>query len=215
MQKEIDGFNRAFVRLATGYVESLEAKIKGNATYSTEPQAIFRLGTPLADEVCVANVLAVTIGRMNKAQGGELPAAETCPADVEPPQDGAEPVTLGPGAKIDMNNPANLEAMIKKIVREMFAAWKEVNAACCINISREEAAEIEKAMQDAGPGKIESLEPDKPQNAPGGAWELLRDILAGKQPIPEGAVFNVTIDTGGNPQTVKANTEPDAPQEEN
>lgn len=170
MQKEIDRFNRAFIGMAADYVESLEAKVKGNATYRTEPQAIFRLGTSLADEVRVANVLAVSIRRMQDAQGGELPVWEPDAAEPEAPQDGAEPVKLGPGVtfrlgKTPVSAPCDmpegtemtLEDLIRKIVAEMFAEWGKVNAACCINISREEAAEIERAMKDAGPGEIQTI----------------------------------------------------------
>lgn len=160
MQKEIDRFNRAFIGLAVGYVESLEAKIKENAAYRTEPQAVFRLGTPLADEVRVANLLAVTIKRMQAARGGEFPVREP---------DAAEPVEMGPGVTFRLEKtPASalcdmpdgvemtLEDLIRKIVAEMFAEWGKVNDACCINISWEEAAEIERAMQGAGPGEITS-----------------------------------------------------------
>lgn len=43
-------------------------------------------------------------------------------------------------------------------------------------------------------------------NTPG-AWELMRDILAGKRPAPEGTVFDVVIDMTGNPQAIKRREE--------
>ena len=43
-------------------------------------------------------------------------------------------------------------------------------------------------------------------NTPG-AWELMRDILAGKRPAPEGTAFDVVIDMTGNPQAIKRREE--------
>ena len=40
-----------------------------------------------------------------------------------------------------------------------------------------------------------------------GAWELMRDILAGKRPAPEGTVFDVVIDMTGNPQAIRRREE--------
>ena len=45
-------------------------------------------------------------------------------------------------------------------------------------------------------------------NTPG-AWELMRDILAGKRPAPEGTVFDVVIDMTGNPQAIRSREEPE------
>lgn len=45
-----------------------------------------------------------------------------------------------------------------------------------------------------------------------GVWELMRDILAGKRPAPEGAVFDVVIDMTGNPQAIKRRGEPEHAQ---
>ena len=42
-----------------------------------------------------------------------------------------------------------------------------------------------------------------------GVWELMRDILAGKRPAPEGTVFDVVIDMTGNPQAIKRREEPE------
>ena len=46
-------------------------------------------------------------------------------------------------------------------------------------------------------------------NTPG-AWELMRDILTGKRPAPEGTVFDVVIDLTGNPQAIRRREEPEA-----
>ena len=45
-------------------------------------------------------------------------------------------------------------------------------------------------------------------NTPG-VWELMRDILAGKRPAPEGTVFDVVIDMAGNPQAIRSREEPE------
>ena len=45
-------------------------------------------------------------------------------------------------------------------------------------------------------------------NTPG-AWELMRDILAGKRLAPEGTVFDVVIDMAGNPQAIRSREEPE------
>ena len=45
-------------------------------------------------------------------------------------------------------------------------------------------------------------------NTPG-AWELMRDILAGKRLAPEGTVFDVVIDMTGNPQAIRSREEPE------
>ena len=50
-----------------------------------------------------------------------------------------------------------------------------------------------------------SAEPNTP-----GVWELMRDILAGKRPAPEGTVFDVVIDLTGNPQAIRRREEPEA-----
>lgn len=42
-----------------------------------------------------------------------------------------------------------------------------------------------------------------------GAWELMRDILAGKRPAPEGTVFDVVIDMTGNLQAIRNREEPE------
>ena len=46
-------------------------------------------------------------------------------------------------------------------------------------------------------------------NTPG-AWELMRDILAGKWKAPEGTVFDVVIDMTGNPQAIRNREEPES-----
>lgn len=127
-----------------------------------------------------------------------------------------EPVKLGPGVTFHMENtsvsgPRNLsdgaemtlEDLIRKTVEETFKAWTATaKDGGCIVIPEAEAAEIERAIQEAGPGTIVAAEPDTP-----GVWELMRDILAGRRPAPEGTVFDVVIDMTGNPQAIKRREE--------
>lgn len=161
MQEKIDNFNRAFIRLATDYAETLDAKIRMNATYTTEPTAApWCWGSALADEVRVANLLAATVGKMQSASGRNLAAEEP---GTETPQDKPEPATLGP-RMVFQNGRAHVQDAPK------VAAGTDTFRAT------EEAA----------------------QNA----WEAVRDILAGKRPAPDGAIFNVTVDISGNPTSI-------------
>jgi len=148
--------------------------------------------------------------------------AARCGFEVEP-QDGQhmklrDGRVLGPGVTFNMENtsvsgPRNLpdgaegtlEDLIRKTVAETFKAWTATaKDGGCIVISEAEAAEIERAIQEAGPGTIVAEETDTP-----GAWELMRDILAGKRPAPEGTVFDVVIDMTGNPQAIRRREEPE------
>lgn len=213
MQDKINSFNAAFVDLAAAYVRRMANKIAGNETHTAEPPAgPLRWGMSLADEMRVANLLAATVGKMQAAFGGELPQEST---EKEQPA-GPEPVTLGQGVTFNMENtsvsgPRNLpdgaegtlEDLIRKTVAETFKAWTATaKDGGCIVISEAEAAEIERAIQEAGPGTIVAEETDTP-----GAWELMRDILAGKRPAPEGTVFDVVIDMTGNPQAIRRRKE--------
>lgn len=101
MQGKINRFNVAFLDLAAAYVDRLHCKVVQQSTITTEaPEArgLTWIGRDtLADEVRVANVLAATICKMQKAKGGELLA--DCPADVE-----REAVRLGPGVYFRLEN---------------------------------------------------------------------------------------------------------------
>lgn len=118
-------------------------------------------------------------------------------------QDGR--VKLEPGAEINLGKPFDLEDAIRKTVAETFKAWTATaKDGGCIVIPEAEAAEIERTIQEAGPGTIAAAEPDTP-----GVWELMRDILAGRRPAPEGTVFDVVIDMTGNPQAIRRREEPE------
>ena len=76
--------------------------------------------------------------------------------------------------------------------------WKRYTAAMEFAISvLSELREIKEVRIQAEP------------NTPG-VWELMRDILEGKRPAPEGTVFDVVIDLTGNPQAIRRREEPKA-----
>ena len=76
MQDKINSFNAAFVDLAAGYVNRVAIRA---AQKEPEPKgAAQQFRHELANEIQLANLLVATIGKMQAAIGGELPA------DVEP-----------------------------------------------------------------------------------------------------------------------------------
>ena len=174
MQDKINSFNAAFVDLAAAYVRRMANKIAGNETYTAEPPAgPLRWGMSLADEMRVANLLAATIGKMQADSDGELPA------DGQYMTFRGGRVTLEPGAEINLGKPIDLENTIKKTVAETFKEWTATATESeYIVIPEEEAAEIERAVQEAGPGTIVNLEEE---DAPGtasatAAWKVLQTL---------------------------------------
>lgn len=67
---------------------------------------------------------------------------------------------------------------------------------------------INVTIDESGISAMETTGPE-PVNMTPGAWELARDILAGKRPAPEGTVFDVVIDMTGNPQAIRRREEPE------
>ena len=164
MQEEINKFNAAFVDLAAAYVRRMANKIAGNETYTAEPPAgPLRWGMSLADEMRVANLLAATIGKMQAAGGGELP------------QDGC--VQLEPGTEINLRQPLDLEDVIRKTVAETFREWEATaKYGGCVVFTEEEIADIERAVQEAGPGMIVNLAEEEGHTgtaSAAAAWKVL------------------------------------------
>lgn len=215
VQDKINSFNAAFVDLAAAYVRRMANKIAGNETYTAEPPAgPLRWGTSLADEMRVANLLAATIGKMQAAFGGELPQEST---EKEQPA-GPKPVNLGPGVSFRLENtpdsgtnlpgsvPADALERLKnlcKFCHEMDkrgGIWAERNwgkDAHALEFAISVLSELREIKEVRIPAQT-----DTP-----GAWELMRDILAGKRPAPEGTVFDVVIDMTGNPQAIRRREE--------
>lgn len=138
-------------------------------------------------------------------------------AEKEPPA-GPEDVTLGPGTSFRMENtsasgtdipgsvPADALERLKnlcKFCQEMDkrgGIWAERNwgkDAHALKFAISVLSELEEIREVRIPEQT-----DTP-----GAWELMRDILAGKRPAPEGTVFDVVIDMTGNPQAIRRREE--------
>lgn len=218
MQQEIDIFNLAFVQMATGYVKRVAER-----TLKEEPEARgaaqqFRL--ELADEVSLANLLAVTVGKLwdKMAQ--------------EPPQDSTEPVKLGPGAAFKMGSaePADALLALKELCRYSRSRedggdyrWKRYTTAL------EFAVSILSELREIKEVRV-SAEPNAPEAAAGkdtaqgveadmrDTWEAIADILTGRKEAPEGCVINLNVnveDTAQEVTTFPVGSVTDKPQEEN
>lgn len=133
---------------------------------------------------------------------------------------GPEPVTLGPGVsfrleKTQVSGPCSMK---DGAGAEALFTLKDLCGYCrmlaknkwAIQTEREwdaDVAALEFAISILSELKeIKEVRIQAEPNTPG-AWELMRDILAGKRPAPEGTVFDVVIDMTGNPQAIKRREE--------
>ena len=138
-------------------------------------------------------------------------------AEKEPPA-GPEHVTLGPGTSFRMENtPASGPRVAEDSKKtDILLALKEL---CRWSKSKEDggdsrwkrytetlkfAISVLSELEEIREVRIQA-QTDTP-----GAWELMRDILAGKRPAPEGTVFDVVIDVTGNPQAIRRREEAEA-----
>ena len=164
-----------------------------------------------------------TVFNVNTSTGDGAAVQLKPEADGEPePPAGPEPVTLGPGAsfrleKTQVSGPCSME---DSTGAEALFTLKDLCGYCrmlaknkwAIQTEREWDADVV-ALEFAISVLSELREikevriPAEP-NTPG-AWELMRDILAGKRPAPEGTVFDVVIDMAGNPQAIRSREEPE------
>lgn len=143
-------------------------------------------------------------------------AMETEQKDTEKePPAGPEPVTLGPGTYFRMKNtPASGPCAAEDSKKtDVLLALKEL---CRWSKSKEDSGEYRwKRYTEAlkfAISVLSELEEIREVRIPAqtdtpGAWELMRDILAGKRPAPEGTVFDVVIDMTGNPQAIRRREE--------
>ena len=138
-------------------------------------------------------------------------------AEKEPPA-GPEPVTLGPGTSFRMENTSasGPRAAEDGKKNDVLLALKEL---CRWSKSKEDGGEYRwKRYTEALKFAISVLSEleeirevrIQAQTDTPGAWELMRDILAGKRPAPEGTVFDVVIDVTGNPQAIRRREEAEA-----
>ena len=165
-----------------------------------------------------------TVFNVNTSTGDGAAVQLKPEADGEPePPERPEPVVkLGPGAsfrleKTQVSGPCSME---DSTGAEALFTLKDLCGYCrmlaknkwAIQTEREWDADVV-ALEFAISVLSELREikevriPAEP-NTPG-AWELMRDILAGKRPAPEGTVFDVVIDMAGNPQAIRSREEPE------
>lgn len=158
---------------------------------------------------------------VSTGDGAEVKLKPETDGEPEPPA-GPEPVTLGPGAsfrleKTQVSGPCSME---DSTGAEALFTLKDLCGYCRMLAKNKWAIQTERkwdadvvALEFAISVLSELREikevriPAEP-NTPG-AWELIRDILAGKRPAPEGTVFDVVIDMAGNPQAIRSREEPE------
>lgn len=135
-------------------------------------------------------------------------------AEKEQPA-GPEPVNLGPGTSFRMENTSATGPRVAEDSKktDVLLALKEL---CRWSKSKEDGGEYRwKRYTEAlkfAISVLSELEEIREVRIPAqtdtpGAWELMRDILAGKRPAPEGTVFDVVIDMTGNPQAIRRREE--------
>ena len=158
---------------------------------------------------------------VSTGDGAEVKLKPETDGEPEPPA-GPEPVTLGPGAsfrleKTQVSGPCSME---DSTGAEALFTLKDLCGYCrmlaknkwAIQTEREWDADVvalEFAISVLSElREIKEIRIPAEPNTPG-VWELMRDILAGKRPAPEGTVFDVVIDMTGNPQAIRSREEPE------
>lgn len=165
-----------------------------------------------------------TVFNVNTSTGDGAAVQLKPEADGEPePPAGPEPVTLGPGAsfrleKTQVSGPCSME---DSTGAEALFTLKDLCGYCRMLAKNKWAIQTEREWDaDVVALKfaisvLSELEEIREVRIPAqtdtpGAWELMRDILAGKRPAPEGTVFDVVIDMTGNPQAIRRREEAEA-----
>ena len=140
-------------------------------------------------------------------------------AEKEPPAV-PEPVTLGPGTSFRLEN-TNVSKPCVAVDGVNVDALPVLNNLCGFcraaakhgGVTPEREWAVDAAALEFAISVLSELEEIREVRIPAqtdtpGAWELMRDILAGKRPAPEGTVFDVVIDVTGNPQAIRRREEP-------
>ena len=175
-----------------------------------------------------------TVFNVNTSTGDGAAVQLKPEADGEPePPERPEPVVkLGPGASFRLENtpihgqyPApdgvkvdaverlqNLCSFCKEM--ERYRSGDSMDAGRKYGLIKGRAWGIDVVMLEFAISVLSELREIKEVRIPAepntpGAWELIRDILAGKRPAPEGTVFDVVIDMAGNPQAIRSREEPE------
>lgn len=141
-------------------------------------------------------------------------------AEKEPPAV-PEPVTLGPGTSFRLEN-TNVSKPCVAVDGVNVDVLPVLNNLCGFcraaakhgGVTPEREWAVDAAALEFAISVLSELEEIQEVRIPAqtdtpGAWELMRDILAGKRPAPEGTVFEVVIDMTGNPQAIRRREEPE------
>lgn len=138
--------------------------------------------------------------------------------EKEPPA-GPESVTLGPGAYFRLENTTVSRpcVTVDGVNVDVLPALNNLCGFCRAaakhgGVTPEREWAIDAAALEFAISVLSELEEIREVRIPAqtdtpGAWELMRDILAGRRPAPEGTVFDVVIDMTGNPQAIRKREE--------
>jgi len=170
------------------------------------------------------NFLEGTVFNVNTSTGDGAAVQLKPEADGEPePPERPEPVVkLGPGASFRQENTPihgqyaepqeSANADVLPVLNNLCGFCRAAAKHGGVTPEREwavDAAALEFAISVLSElREIKEVRIPAEPNTPG-AWELMRDILAGKRPAPEGTVFDVVIDMAGNPQAIRSREEPE------
>ena len=152
--------------------------------------------------------------------GAEVKLKPETDGEPEPPAV-PEPVTLGPGTSFRLEN-TNVSKPCVAVDGVNVDVLPVLNNLCGFcraaakhgGVTPEREWAVDAAALEFAISVLSELEEIREVRIPAqtdtpGAWELMRDILAGKRPAPEGTVFDVVIDMAGNPQAIRSREEPE------
>ena len=196
---------------AAGNMEFLRDFLEGKTRWNFPEGTVFNVNTSTGDGAAV---------QLKPEADGE----------PEPPERPEPVVKLGPGASFRLENtpihgqyPApdgvkvdaverlqNLCSFCKEM--ERYRSGDSMDAGRQYGLIKGRAWGIDVVMLEFAISVLSELREIKEVRIPAqtdtpGAWELMRDILAGKRPAPEGTVFDVVIDMTGNPQAIRRRKE--------
>ena len=196
---------------AAGNMEFLRDFLEGKTRWNFPEGTVFNVNTSTGDGAAV---------QLKPEADGE----------PEPPERPEPVVKLGPGASFRLENtpihgqyPApdgvkvdaverlqNLCSFCKEM--ECYRSGDSMDAGRQYGLIKGRAWGIDVVMLEFAISVLSELREIKEVRIPAepntpGAWELMRDILAGKRPAPEGTVFDVVIDMTGNPQAIRRRKE--------
>ena len=198
---------------AAGNMEFLRDFLEGKTRWNFPEGTVFNVNTSTGDGAAV---------QLKPEADGE----------PEPPERPEPVVKLGPGASFRLENtpihgqyPApdgvkvdaverlqNLCSFCKEM--ECYRSGDSMDAGRQYGLIKGRAWGIDVVMLEFAISVLSELREIKEVRIPAepntpGVWELMRDILAGKRPAPEGTVFDVVIDMAGNPQAIRSREEPE------